>query len=386
MKRTIVFFLCLILAASLCACGEGNAFHRETEHIPETTYEGTLNSAETEVDMGISCVNILTPDSLTATVDAPSVSFSVVFTGINPGGAPEGGRHCSVKLIRDSEVISCDDDFTLTEGARIDYTVDYEFSRYAAQKDSRLIVELDYGEEYRIKTIPVKVMDYPDEYYAMSSRDPYPYAITIIVNKNVAIVYGKDDAGEYTKPVKVFICSTGVNTPERGTYKLLHKYEWKELIHDLWGQYATWITGDILIHSLPYFSPNKDDMWSWQFNRLGGAVSTGCIRMRCCDTKWIFDYCPCGTPVTFVIERDLPEGIEYPTYDHLDLESPDAGWDPTDPDPANPWKPAQPDDHWKTLIPYFDALYEAYTALDCSEYEKFAKTSEIFAPEEPAEP
>lgn len=374
MKRFTAIFLLVLTLAALCAC-------RQIDHIPETVYTGELieyTVPEVVPDAGLMGMSILGPERLTASVDAPQVDFTVTFTGVNPNGAPEGGRLCTVKLIQDSEIIQTVEPFALVEGASLDFSVSYEFARYSAQKDVSLIVEVDYGDDYRFINIPVTMVDYPDEYYAMTSCDPYPYAITIITNKNVAVVYGKDENGEYTGVVKTFICSTGVNTPESGTYKLLHKYEWKELIHDLWGQYATWVTGNILIHSLPYLSPNKDDMWSWQYNRLGGAVSTGCIRMRCCDCKWIYDYCPCGTPVTFVTLRELPEGVSYPHYDELDLDSPNAGWDPTDPDPENPWQPELPDDSWKALVPNYDAIYEANTTLDHTEYENFVRTTDIF--------
>lgn len=381
MKRVIAIFLvALSLLAVACGC-------RQRDHISETIYTGELNDdvpVQLIPDAGLSGLTIHGPDSLSATVDNPTVSFSVSFTGVNPVGVPEGGRRCDVKLIQNSEVVQTVRDFPLTEGTTLDFSIPYTFKRYASQKDGSLIVEVDYGEDYRYISIPVEVEDYPDEYYAMASRDPYPYAITIITNKNVAIVYGKDDEGEYTGVVKTIICSTGVNTPEHGTYQLLHKYEWKELIHDMWGQYATWVTGNILIHSLPYLSPEKDNMWSWQFNRLGGAVSTGCIRMRCCDCKWIYDYCPCGTPVTFTVLNELPEGISYPHYEDLDLDDPRVGWDPTDPDPANPWHPEQPDGSWKKLLPYYDELYEANTTLDFNEYASFAKTSDIFT-QAPAE-
>lgn len=380
MKHSALLLI-LVLALLLTACGPAGALSsRQTDHIPETTVD--VGAAGTEADMGIGSVKIIAPDHLTATVDAPNATFTAVFTGVNPGGAPEDGRVCTVKLFRNGEEVSQVTDFRLTDGARLEFSVPFDFNRYKAQEDAHLLLELDYQDEYCYKEISVSLADYPDEFYAMSSGDPYPYAITILTNKNVAIIYGKDDAGEYTHVVKTFICSTGVNTPERGTYKLLHKYEWKELIHDLWGQYATWVTGDILIHSLPYMSPQKDNMWSWQFNRLGGSVSTGCIRMRCCDCKWIFDYCPCGTPVTFEVVRELPEGITYPTYDKLDLDSPDAGWDPTDPDPENPWHPEPPDTSWSALIPYYDELHEAYTTLDWSEYADFVKVFEAFLPEE----
>lgn len=383
MKKTLLFLGAALLLSLLLLCACSDTEYPQ-EHIAETLYTGELNPIVEDLGVGLSDVKIDAPSSLTATVDRPTVTFSVAFSNVRASGTSAEGKPCTLKLIRDGAVIQEQNDFVLTDGATAEFSVEYVFERYLAQNDSHLIVELDYEDDYCFSAIPVTVCDYPDEYYAMTSFDPYPYSIDILLYENVAIVYGKDENGEYTRPVKVFICSTGVNTPERGTYKLLHKYEWKELIHGLWGQYATWVTGDILIHSLPYNSNQKDDMWGWQYNRLGGAVSTGCIRMRCCDTKWIFDYCPCGTPVTFRYATEMPDGLSYPTYEKLDLDSPYAGWDPTDPDPENPWKPEQPDNSWKALVPNYDELYTAYTTLDWKEYAAFVQSSDLFtAPETP---
>lgn len=377
MKRILITVLAVLLFFTAC-----NGTPKPTEHIEETQYTGELIQVTEAQDVGLRGVSVLGPESLTASAAEPSVTFSVTFVGVSPVGAPEGGRVCTVKLIQNGEVLQTIDDYRLTEGSTAEFTVSYEFARYTTLETPHLVVELDYGDEYRYTVIPVTLADYPDEYYALTSGDPFPYAMTIITNKNVAIIYGKDEAGEYTCPVKTFICSTGISTPTGGTYKLLQKYDWKLLLHDLWGQYATWVTGSILIHSVPYLSNEKDNLWSWQYNRLGGSVSAGCIRMRVCDCKWIYDYCPCGTPVTFTVLRELPEGITYPSYDELDLDSPYAGWDPTDPDPENPWKPVLPDDSWIAEVPNYEALHEAFTQMTSSEYERFAGTSELFVPSE----
>lgn len=376
---------CLALGLLLCACArlDINLFQPRVTEKTTTACTEAPTTTEALPDAGLRGVVLSAPETLTVTPETPAAEFTLTATGVCPDGAPEGGRHCTVKLSRDGTVIETVEDFVLTEGATLDFSVDYPFGRYLPQEDSTLIAELDYGDEYRFATIHVTVQGYPDEYYAMTSADPYPYAITIFVNKNVVAVYGRDDKGEYTCPVKLFICSTGPCTPTKGTYSLLRKYDWRALIHGLWGQYATWITGNILIHSVPYHSKNKDDLWSWQYNRLGASVSTGCIRMRVCDCKWIFDYCPCGTPVTFLTVNELPEGIEVPAYELLDLESENAGWDPTDPDPANPWKPEQPDESWKAFVPDCDEILTANTTLDRTGYEKYIETSARFT--EPAE-
>ena len=55
------------------------------------------------------------------------------------------------------------------------------------------------------------------------------------------------------------------------------------------------------------------------------------------DVKWIFDNCPVGTTVK-IYDGNLPAGVTKPTAQKIDGNSPNKGWDPTDPDSANPWK------------------------------------------------
>lgn len=339
----------------------------------------TPTLTEPVADAGLSGVRLTAPQELHVSPDAPVAAFSVKVSGVCPDGAPEGGRLCTVTLRKDGETIQAVKDFALEDGATLDFSVEIPFERYETAKDCRLTVRLSYGQQTSSVNIPVRVTDYPDEYYAMTSGDPYPYALTVYTDKNVVIVYGRDSEGQFAHAVKVFICSTGISTPRNSTYSLQRKYEWKALIHGVWGQYSSWVTGDILIHSVPYYATSKSALNSAAYNLLGTSASAGCIRMRVCDCKWIYDYCPCGTSVTFVTGVELPESVEYPTYEPIDLSSPDAGWDPTDPDPENPWHPKLPDASWSAFVPSYDELHEANTTLDRYSYANFAQTSEIFS-------
>ncbi len=161
-----------------------------------------------------------------------------------------------------------------------------------------------------------------------------PYYIKINRQQNVVMVYGLEN-GEYTKLVKVFTCSTGKATPV-GTFKTTDKYEWRPLFGDVYGQYATRITGSILFHSVPYTKQSKDSLEWEEYNKLGTPASMGCIRLRVVDVKWIYDNCPKGTTVT-IYDSDSLEGIEKPVIKLIDENSQNKGWDPTDPDPLNPW-------------------------------------------------
>lgn len=165
----------------------------------------------------------------------------------------------------------------------------------------------------------------------------YPYYIMVNRQANSVTVYEQDDNGEYTIPVKAMVCSVGVSdrTPT-GTFKTSDKYEWRYLFGDVYGQYAYRIHKNILFHSVPYYTKNKWDLETEEYNKLGEAASLGCIRLTVEDAKWLIDNCPSGTTVTIYDSPD-PGPLGKPVPLRLDLNSPYKGWDPTDPDIENPW-------------------------------------------------
>ena len=164
-----------------------------------------------------------------------------------------------------------------------------------------------------------------------------PYYIEVIRNQNVVVVYGKDANGNYSKIVKVFICSVGRNnyTP-LGTFKTSKGYTWGALFGGVYGQYSTRITGHILFHSVPYYTKDKGNLEWQEFNKLGTSASAGCVRMTVRDVKWIYDNISAGTTVK-IYDGALPNGVVKPTIKKIPADSPNRGWDPTDPDLANPW-------------------------------------------------
>ncbi len=167
--------------------------------------------------------------------------------------------------------------------------------------------------------------------------DPYPYYIKVNKKQNCVTIYQKDKAGEYTKPVKAMVCSTGYATPT-GIYGSKGKYAMKGLIHGVFGQYSTWITGNILFHSVPSAKPTKDSVIVRNYNQLGTTASAGCIRLTVADAKWIYDNCEIGTLIEIYNGEEIgplgkPEAIKLPDG---------SKWDPTDPDPENPWHKHSP--------------------------------------------
>ncbi len=210
------------------------------------------------------------------------------------------------------------------------------------------------------QTIPVKD-------YFTDIREGYdlPYTIAVNTKQNIVTVYEKDPAnGTYTKPVKAFICSTGLNDV---TISLMKQYDsegkangyyknglsytsdyyddsgaWHGLDGNTCTPYAVRICSSILFHSVPYtVNGDRSSLQEGEYDKLGSQASHGCIRMPVTDIKWIYDHCPQGTCVAVYADDEIAEPLGKPTakkIGSIPLSDPRHGWDPTDPDPSNPWK------------------------------------------------
>lgn len=170
-----------------------------------------------------------------------------------------------------------------------------------------------------------------------AEKKTYPYYVTVNLTDNIVTVYEKDAAGQYTVPVKAFLCSGGNYTPE-GTFRTSQKYDWRILFGNVWGQYATRITGHILFHSVPYFEKDKSTLEYKEYNKLGETASMGCIRLTVEAAKWIYDNCPVGTTVK-MYRGTVKEPLQPETVMKISVnDTAKRGWDPTDPAKGNPWK------------------------------------------------
>lgn len=188
---------------------------------------------------------------------------------------------------------------------------------------------------------------------------------SIIVNKatNCVTVYKLNDSGDY-EPYKAMICSVGANnaTPS-GSFKTQAKYTWRPLFGDVYGQYATRINGDILFHSVYYKTASPDTLKTQEYNKLGTAASMGCVRLNAADAKWIYDNCPIGTSVNIVDDGHDP--LPRPKSIILGKDAPYPNWDPTDPNPNNPWKN-------EGVKFNYQSLYKTVKASDSLTSEKLA--------------
>ncbi len=167
-----------------------------------------------------------------------------------------------------------------------------------------------------------------------------PYYIMVNRKMNTVTIYGLDEYGYYSVPVKAMVCSTarwGYVTP-LGTYSVTGlKNKWNYMVDGSYGQYAVQFYGNYLFHSVCYYMKDPSTLMTEEYNSLGTAASRGCVRLQVADAKWIFDNCSAGTVVT-VYESDDPGPLGKPSteVDYISAAD-DCGWEPTDPRPENPW-------------------------------------------------
>ncbi len=176
-------------------------------------------------------------------------------------------------------------------------------------------------------------------------EDVLKYQIRVNRAANCITVYSKDKDGKYTVPYKAILCSTGKNVGDTpaGTFKTLKSYQWLLMVDGSYGQYAYRFYGSILFHSVPYFSKDKGDLEFEQFNKLGEPASLGCVRVCVRDAMWLIANCPVGTEVIVYDDAANPGPLGKPEMIKIPLDSPNRGWDPTDPDLENPWLACKPE-------------------------------------------
>ena len=347
--RRLTVFLMLLLLLGLAGCqmvqatpapsestvpqtGTAQPESVPPESSPETASTETPATETTEPPQPVlaDCVEMRLPEGLKLTPDAPAAEITVAFPRVE---LPAEACGCSLTLKLDGEPLESWPSLELVSGLEQKTTLTNYFDVSDADREAILEAELVWEEQsLRCETTVLLDNDDPEVFYARSGEER-PYSIDVLRNQNVVVVYGWADGG-YTFPVKVWLCSTGRGTPH-GTYWLGHKKEWGALFGGVCGQYVCGITGDILFHSVPYYRMSKDSLETEEYNKLGTTASMGCVRLPVAGAKWIYDYCPSGTAVHIYDTDELP--VERPEAVLLDPEDPRSGWDPTDPDPENPW-------------------------------------------------
>ncbi|MBE5958761.1 MAG: DUF5011 domain-containing protein [Lachnospiraceae bacterium] len=163
------------------------------------------------------------------------------------------------------------------------------------------------------------------------------YTIKVNVGTNCVTVYNKKG-----KPVRAMICSPSNETPI-GTFYTPVKYRWHEMIGNCYAQYCTRITWDgVLFHSVwHYRNGDHSSMSVAAYNVMGQKASHGCVRLLCKDAKWIYDNCALKTKVVIFRGTSKDDPLGRPSFTPI-RNGKFTDWDPTDPDPKNPYLKAKP--------------------------------------------
>jgi len=167
---------------------------------------------------------------------------------------------------------------------------------------------------------------------------PIPYALTVDVKNQAVIVYGLDENGEHTVPVRFMVCSTGkTGTPSDVGIFTLDGTKARWAFFSLYGSYAqfwTKINPNIAFHSVIYNEVDLNAMNRKSYNMLGSRASHGCIRLLNHDALWIYENVGKGTQVT--ITEDLP--LDQELRAALKPKSLSSSWNsaPVTPEPTAP--------------------------------------------------
>lgn len=126
------------------------------------------------------------------------------------------------------------------------------------------------------------------------------YRVIVDIAHQVVLVYGKDDTGAYTVPIRYMLCSTGLNnrTP-RGTFSLKrYRVRFGLFRNDkTYGQYWTLINGRIYFHSMLYAERDANTYIGETYDLLGTPASHGCIRLTVPDARFIYYNLGYGTEI-----------------------------------------------------------------------------------------
>ena len=162
------------------------------------------------------------------------------------------------------------------------------------------------------------------------------YTIKVNLGTNCTTIYKNG------KAIKAMICSPSSETPT-GTFYVPVKYLWHDMIGNCYAQYCTRITTGILFHSVWYYKKyDKSTMSVSAYNVMVQKASHGCVRLLCKDAKWIYDHCAVGTKIQIFWGYSGDDPIKRPGFTPI-TNGKHTDWDPTDPDPKNPYKKSKPE-------------------------------------------
>ena len=295
----------------------------------------SYGALESDYDVGLAGITTIQTDPVPAlTPENRTVYLYITYCDVDLTGAQGDTRTCTVRWYLDG-VQQPLRTLKLKHASTPEFSVSESVWKRTMPGSHTVKVELLYGTDVVTTEFTVPVQNYTDAEYAKLLSTAKPYRLEVVRNQCTVLVYGLDKSGNYSILHHAFVCGPGNSTP-LGKFQTPYKARWNPLMGGSYGQYVTQIRGNYLFHSVPYNSMHENDLSYKLYNQLGTICSHGCVRLTCGDAKWIYDNCPIGTTVRIYDSSTLP--VPKPTAPWLDITSPYRGWDPTDPNPNNPWR------------------------------------------------
>jgi lipoprotein-anchoring transpeptidase ErfK/SrfK len=152
-----------------------------------------------------------------------------------------------------------------------------------------------------------------------------PYYLYAEKGSFTLVVYGKDDAGQFTRVVRTIRMAIGRGTmTPRGRFRLSTRTRWKDF-GGIFAQYAVSYKKGLMIHGPLYEDPINTTLRESSYTEIGTKSTSGCLRITTADAYWIYINCPSGT--TLDIVESSPRGFIPPDLIPIVV----SGQDPTDP-------------------------------------------------------
>lgn len=174
------------------------------------------------------------------------------------------------------------------------------------------------------------------------------WMLVVFLGTQSVVAFQADD-GDWIEQ-RIMICSSGRSKHETptGNYKIYERYTYKLLgtgdTH-CFGFWACRFKGHYLFHSVPInYDAKKAEQGHRQcdmhkFEKLGSPASDGCVRLTVADAKWIYDLSENNKVAVRVVKDSGPTPPKPPAviWEEPYTDKNGYGWDPTDPDPDNPY-------------------------------------------------
>ena len=272
-----------------------------------------------DIDYGLTNTKVTLTTGAVASPKSPSVTITAKFSGVNGGrGSTDGTRKCILNWYVDGK-LKKSTSYNLKEGSTSTFTQTYTFSRYMA-KTSTIQAVLIYEDEQISNSTSVKLDNYPDSYYAISSvpcitNRIAPGDYTQFEKETFVEAKGYSSSTNYLVWINLYHTKVNVFYGSKGNWSLLKAFDcgigalatptpvgiYRMQTHEPYSRwsYGSWYVDSISRWNGAYAFHSRAKLTSnnaYFVNDLNVMVSHGCIRMNTEEARYLFNV-PLGTTV-----------------------------------------------------------------------------------------